>query len=449
MLRYPSKAMVFVALAWALLAGMGFEDWRRLDGASARRWRVAVITPVLLAVALASAAGLLARYRPGAFHALLLPEETIHSSWADALRPASIKLLTTAALGAVVAAAGLARSRRPAPARALMAIVAAAVVADAVATGHDVNPTTPVEFYKYRPPILDAVRQDDLSRLYVYRYPLSPAPPQPARSVEEPYRIRAYPAGFSLEAGRTLAARLYVMPPVGGCWGLFASYEPDLLGLYPRHLAELTGWMAAAEGTPDYLRFLRIGAVRYVSALHAEGFEDLLPLGVYSSGLARPIRLFEVPGPMPRTYVVGTARAADGEAARRALLDPTFDPTREVIVPDTAMEGGPAFSGSSRILDLRPDRVRLVAELNRPGIVVLVDTYDPGWKVTVDGRPAPLLRANVAFRGVALPAGRHVVEQVYRPRSVLAGLALSGAAICAGLLAAARAAARERSPANR
>jgi len=67
-----------------------------------------------------------------------------------------------------------------------------------------------------------------------------------------------------------------------------------------------------------------------------------------------------------------------------------------------------------------------------------VDTYDPGWKVTVDGRPAPLLRANVAFRGVLLPAGRHVVEQVYRPWTVVYGLAASAAALLAGLAVALR-----------
>jgi uncharacterized membrane protein YfhO len=72
------------------------------------------------------------------------------------------------------------------------------------------------------------------------------------------------------------------------------------------------------------------------------------------------------------------------------------------------------------------------AQLSEPGIVVLVDTYDPGWKVTVDGRPASLLRVNVAFRGVSVPAGKHVIEQVYRPWTVLFGLGISGAAALVG-----------------
>ncbi len=58
-------------------------------------------------------------------------------------------------------------------------------------------------------------------------------------------------------------------------------------------------------------------------------------------------------------------------------------------------------------------------------MVVLADAFDPGWKGLVDGKPVPVLPANVAFRGVPVPAGRHVVEMRYRPRSVRLGFAIS------------------------
>jgi hypothetical protein len=60
----------------------------------------------------------------------------------------------------------------------------------------------------------------------------------------------------------------------------------------------------------------------------------------------------------------------------------------------------------------------------------------------VDGRPAPLLRVNVAFRGVSVPAGEHLIEQVYRPWTVLYGLLISTLAALAGLAVLARAAPR-------
>ena len=86
---------------------------------------------------------------------------------------------------------------------------------------------------------------------------------------------------------------------------------------------------------------------------------------------------------------------------------------------------------------MAPDRVVVEAEASGAAHLVLVDAYDPGWRATVDGRPSPVLRANVAFRGVALPAGRHVVEFLYRPRSVMWGLWISGAALLAGAALAA------------
>src|SRR5262249_59104650 len=62
-----------------------------------------------------------------------------------------------------------------------------------------------------------------------------------------------------------------------------------------------------------------------------------------------------------------------------------------------------------------------------PGYVVLLDAYDAGWRARVDKAPAPVLRANVAFRAVPVAAGTHRVELDYRPAAVGAGLGLSAA----------------------
>lgn len=60
-------------------------------------------------------------------------------------------------------------------------------------------------------------------------------------------------------------------------------------------------------------------------------------------------------------------------------------------------------------------RVRIRAATPLRAFLVLNDLWYPGWEVEVDGRPAELLRANLLFRAVALPPGRHEVEFRFAP----------------------------------
>jgi Bacterial membrane protein YfhO len=69
--------------------------------------------------------------------------------------------------------------------------------------------------------------------------------------------------------------------------------------------------------------------------------------------------------------------------------------------------------------------MRLDVDAERPGRLILNDTWYPGWKATVDGRSVPIEHANVAFRAVQVPAGKHLVEFTYRPSSVRIGEVVS------------------------
>jgi hypothetical protein len=136
------------------------------------------------------------------------------------------------------------------------------------------------------------------------------------------------------------------------------------------------------------------------------------------------------------------------EPDRAALLarvsSEGFDPRRVLLLEEPAAPakmavGGPTpgtnANGSVRIIFYEPDDVKIDAFLPRPGYLLLLDTYFPGWSATVNGQPAPIHRADYNFRAVSLPAGRSTVCFSYCPQSLRIGLYLCAAGILA-LLAA-------------
>jgi uncharacterized membrane protein YfhO len=81
--------------------------------------------------------------------------------------------------------------------------------------------------------------------------------------------------------------------------------------------------------------------------------------------------------------------------------------------------------------------------METPGLVVLADLYDPGWRAFRDGEPVPILSVNHAVRGVVVPAGHSTIEFRYWPAGFDWGFRLAGTGLCillvwVGMLARAR-----------
>jgi hypothetical protein len=432
-LRYPAKAMTLVAFAWALLAGVGFEEWR---APAARRFRLRVLAPLAALTLGAGIAALLVLGEPDRWGASIFSPPSAGLAYADLLAPTSLRLIGATLAGAALLAIAALGGRIPASTRA--AAVAVCAVADLLWAHHALNPAAPPALYTHRPELIDVMRPAEGARIYVYDYFFPGRSPRYLGRAA-PYVVARAPAGWSVRAAQALGMRLYLFPPTAGPWGLDGSYDLDVPGLGSPYVAALTSLLRQAEETPAHTRLLRLGAVSHVVALHTRGFEDLEPLAAQEGLFPETMRVFRVPDPLPRTYVVGDAQVADGEAGLQMLLDPAFDPARQIVLPAApATRTDPSSSGTSRVVARGADRVALEAELRGDGYVVLVDAWDPAWRVWVDGRPAELLRANVAFRAVAVPAGRHVVEMRYRPATLRWGLAISLLAAAAGLAVVAR-----------
>ena len=73
----------------------------------------------------------------------------------------------------------------------------------------------------------------------------------------------------------------------------------------------------------------------------------------------------------------------------------------------------------------------MAVETDQPGYLVLSDAYYPGWRATIGRQPAPLERANYAFRAVYVPAGQYTVEFMFEPLIWRIGLGVSAVTLLA------------------
>lgn len=152
----------------------------------------------------------------------------------------------------------------------------------------------------------------------------------------------------------------------------------------------------------------------------------------------------------PRAWVVHRAHRVDDEDAAfgfmeerghhehdRLVLD-DFDPRREAVVevpdgekaPDIAAldPADPACDGEAdevEVVRYEPREAELSVDAECAGLLVLPDTYFPGWSATVDGRDATIHPTDGAFRGVAVPTGTSRVVFTYDPARFQVGLALA------------------------
>lgn len=404
MLRYPVKFVAPLSLLWALAAGLG------LDAAGRVRSR-AVLRLVLVLLA---ACGLLAL--SGAALARLQPvEAAAFAEWARV--QASAALLQGAAwLLAATALLGLAA--RPAARPAAVLALALLALADTGREAREALSLAPRALASYRPAWTAAEAPG--TRLHVR---------QPAGA--EAAGLRPPPPGWSPDWWWTLGVQDLLAPPIGGRWGLDGSFDGDPVGL----AAPSSNWMTRALhdtwGRPAALRLLQLGAVERVVSLEREDWLGA-PRREVASVFARPLRVYDVPAPLPRALLVEGGRVVSDEEGYQALAREALDPRLWVLLDGgRPRPPGPDAPGDVRPVERRADRLVYEVEARRAAWLVVQESWSAGWVARVDGRRQPLRRANLLFRAVEVPPGRHLVEMACRPTPALLGGIVSLAALAA------------------
>ena len=145
------------------------------------------------------------------------------------------------------------------------------------------------------------------------------------------------------------------------------------------------------------------------------------------------------PRPLPRARLMGRPVYAKSEAEAVAALarlgDELFD--RLVIEdPDRPLPEDADPLGTAEIVEDFPERLLIRTSCVTPAYLVIADTYDPGWRGEIDGKPASIRPAYVNFRGIYVPPGDHRVVLRYRPAMFGTGLAVTavGSALALAML---------------
>ncbi|MFM1770198.1 MAG: hypothetical protein RJA22_2727 [Verrucomicrobiota bacterium] len=133
-----------------------------------------------------------------------------------------------------------------------------------------------------------------------------------------------------------------------------------------------------------------------------------------------PWALIEFGAALPRARLYPQWQVSTNDDATLATLaDPAWDPQRSVLVNDpvaaSAAGDTNAPAGPVEFVSYAPKHIVLQATNAVRSILLLNDQHDRDWQVTVNGRPAALLRCNYVMRGVELPPGTHEVVFTFKP----------------------------------
>jgi hypothetical protein len=193
---------------------------------------------------------------------------------------------------------------------------------------------------------------------------------------------------------------------------LVRGYHGNEVGRYQR--------LASGEAIGDYANtlnpnFWRLSNARYLytnAKINQPGVTPLL--GPVKNSAGSTVYLYRLPGDNPPAWVAPAMVKAGDDATLGTLLDPRFDPLRVAVIDSSAPVQAQSLTALPQPVNVVPkitryDAGHIALDLSAPApagsALVVSENYFPGWRATVNGQPAPVVRADYNLIGVPLPAG--------------------------------------------
>ncbi|MBN1878556.1 YfhO family protein [bacterium] len=151
-----------------------------------------------------------------------------------------------------------------------------------------------------------------------------------------------------------------------------------------------------------------------------------IPEGLQPVRTSGGVHIFRNPNCMPRAFCVSHWKVvAEDQAVLEALRSPDVDLTVTAYLTDCESVPSSSSGGSqtaAAVTGYDNHEVNVATSTDSNSLLVLADTFFPGWQATVDEKPVECLRVNHMMRGVFLDSGNHTVRFKYCPVSWRLGL---------------------------
>jgi hypothetical protein len=167
------------------------------------------------------------------------------------------------------------------------------------------------------------------------------------------------------------------------------------------------------------------------------------------------VKLYRARNHLPRAWLVKDFKVMDPKGILYTMIDKKFDPRKEVLLEEKPIQlrnaecrmqnaewkiptlgrqakseirNPNSFSGlpnKAELLLEKNNELHLRVRTKENTLLVLSDTYYPGWKAVVNGREEKIYKANYNFRAIPLKAGEYEVKFIYDPISFKIGMLVS------------------------
>lgn len=410
-LRFPSKWILAAALPFALLVGGGVSTLES-GGAKEGRGRLAgVFACALIAMAAIAAGANLGLARLLADASSLPGGETALLRLTESLRS---RLLEGTARGALPALLALGIVRFVSGERRAAWLVSGILALDLVTANRSLAPTAPARFYESTPAAIRVIQGDPMGHSRVWVNQSGAARWVASRTPADRGELLDAALGRRRERLDAYAAASY---------GLSLAFHVDLEALATARYSLLTRLLYSAPPRAQITLLGAAGVSHLVSPLELTDVR-LVEIASLDVGADRPLHVYRNGALLPRARLVKlivpvrTERLSDVFAG---MEDDLFH--RAAIVDEQDLPAVAAASRAARF-DASGGDVRVVEDAGSRvvlqtngggGYLVLTDSFAPGWRARIDGRPRTIFPADIAFRMIVVPAGTHDVVFDYNP----------------------------------